>query len=103
MANGGRRLRWFSQALRHYERSAQLKAEDRSGDWAKNVKACRELEARSSEAFKPDRQHQALTEFLFPELGALAKRDATWGFPDPHKTAMVSQHEIADPNLVTHR
>lgn len=71
MANGGRHLRWFSQALRHYERGAQLKAEDRSGNWAKKVKACRELEAQSPEAFEPDRQHQALIEFLFPELGPL--------------------------------
>jgi hypothetical protein len=72
VANGGRHLRWFSQALRHYERGAQLKAEDRSGNWARKVKACRELERRSPDAFEPDRQHQELIEFLFPELRPLA-------------------------------
>jgi len=72
VANGRRHLRWFSQALRHYQRGAQLKAEDRSGNWAKKVRACRELEAQSPEAFEPDRQHQALIEFLFPDLRPLA-------------------------------
>ena len=68
VANGGRHLRWFSKALRHYGRGPQLKAEDRSGSWAKKVKACRVRESQSPEAFEPDRQHQALVEFLFPEL-----------------------------------
>jgi hypothetical protein len=72
VANGRRHLRWFSQALRHYERGPQLKTEDRSGNWAKKVRACRELEAQSPEMFEPDRQHQAMIEFLFPELGPLA-------------------------------
>ncbi len=68
VANGGRNLRWFSKALRHYERGPQLRSEDRSGNWAKKVKACRELESQSPEAFEPDRSQQALVEFLFPEL-----------------------------------
>jgi hypothetical protein len=68
MANGGRHLRWFSKALRHYGRGPQLRSEDRSGNWAKKVKACRELELRSPEMFEPDRKQQALVEFLFPEL-----------------------------------
>lgn len=68
VANGGRHLRWFSKALRHYERGPQLKKEDRSGSWAKKVKACRALESQSPEEFEPERQHQALVEFLFPEL-----------------------------------
>lgn len=71
VANGGRHLRWFSQALRHYERGAQLNTEDRSGNWAKKVKACRAQEAQSPETFEPDRRHQALIEFLFPELRPL--------------------------------
>lgn len=68
MANGGRNLRWFSHALRHYERGPQLRAEDRSGNWAKKVKACRALESQSPSTFDPDRRQQALIEFLFPEL-----------------------------------
>ncbi len=68
VANGGRHLRWFSKALRHYGRGPQLKAEDRSGRWTEKVKACRVRESQSPEAFEPDRQHQALVEFLFPEL-----------------------------------
>ena len=68
VANSRRHLRWFSKALRHYERGPQLKREDRSGNWAKKVRACRMLESQSPETFEPDRQHQALVEFLFPEL-----------------------------------
>lgn len=68
MANGGRHLRWFSHALRHYGRAPQLRAEDRSGNWARKVKACRALEAQSPATYEPDRAQQVLIEFLFPEL-----------------------------------
>ena len=65
-------LRWFSRALRHWQRGPQLKTEDRSGLWAKKVKACQRDEAVDPSAFAPDRTHQRLIEFLFPELGSLA-------------------------------
>nr|WP_255429450.1 DUF6035 family protein [Ramlibacter albus] len=64
-------VRWFSRALRHWQRGPQLKAEDRSGLWAKKVKICKQEEAVDPSAFEPDRTHQRLVEFLFPELGSL--------------------------------
>lgn len=71
-ATGNKRhLRWFSRALRHWSRGPQLKADDRSGLWAKKVKACKEEEAINPALYTPDRAHQRLIEFLFPELGSL--------------------------------
>lgn len=61
-----------SRALRHWQRGPQLKTEDRSGLWAKKVTACKTDEASDPTAFEPDRTHQQLIEFLFPELGSLA-------------------------------
>lgn len=73
VATGSKRhLRWFSRALRHWQRGPQLKTEDRSGLWAKKVRACQEDEAADPSAFAPDCTHQRLVEFLFPELGSLA-------------------------------
>lgn len=72
MASRKSMLRWFSQALRHYGRGDQLKSEDRSGLWALKVKDLRAQEAQDPDAFSPDRTHQTLVEFLFPELCPLS-------------------------------
>lgn len=64
-------LLWFSKALRHWDRAAQLRTEDRSGLWHQKVRACRAEEAVRPTLYAPNRTHQALMEFLFPELNPL--------------------------------
>lgn len=72
VATGSRQhLHWFGRALRHWERGAQLKTEDRSGRWKEKVEAFKVDKAADPFAFEPDRTHQRLIEFLFPELGSL--------------------------------
>jgi hypothetical protein len=67
LAHGG-----TSGLHRHYGRGDQLKSEDRSGLWALKVKDLRAQEAQDPDAFSPDRTHQTLVEFLFPELCPLS-------------------------------
>lgn len=64
-------MRWFGKALRQWDRGAQLKAEDKSGLWAEKVQACRLEYASAPALYEPDRTHQVVVEFLFPEMKPL--------------------------------
>ncbi len=61
-------LLWYSHALRHYDRGEQLRTEDQSGKWRDKVKTSRAEKEAGSTAYEPDRTHQQLVEFMFPEL-----------------------------------
>ena len=61
-------LLWFRRALRVYERAPLLKAQDRSGNWSKRVKAYVQDMRVDPDKYGADQKHQLLFEFLFPEL-----------------------------------
>lgn len=61
-------LLWFRKALRVWGRGGLLKQQDRSGNWAKRVRAYKVELDRTPEKFDADQQHQRLFEWLFPEL-----------------------------------
>lgn len=64
-------LLWFRRALQVYDRAALLKAQDKSGNWAKRVKAYVQDMRIDPEKYAADQKHQLLFEFLFPELQPL--------------------------------
>lgn len=66
-------LLWFRHALRRFRRTAQLVQEDRSKNWAKKAAAIRAQRNVDPASFAPDRTHQTLIEFLFPELCPLPR------------------------------
>jgi hypothetical protein len=61
-------LLWFRRALKVYSRAPLLKAQDKSGNWAKRVKAYTREMGIDPEKYAADQRHQLLFEFLFPEL-----------------------------------
>lgn len=61
-------LLWFRRALQVYDRAAMLKAQDKSGNWAKRVKAYVQDMRLDPEKYAADQKHQRLFEYLFPEL-----------------------------------
>jgi hypothetical protein len=61
-------LLWFRRALKVYDRAPLLKAQDKSGNWAKRVKAYVRNMRIDPEKYAADQKHQRLFEFLFPEL-----------------------------------
>jgi hypothetical protein len=61
-------LLWFRKALEVYRRGSLLKEQDRSGSWAKRVKAYRQEMEIDPDKYAADQSHQLLFEFLFPEL-----------------------------------
>jgi Family of unknown function (DUF6035) len=63
-----RYLLWFRRALQVYGRATLLKQQDKSGNWAKRVKAYMQNMKKNPEDYAPDQTHQSLFEFLFPEL-----------------------------------
>lgn len=61
-------LLWFRKALQVWDLGDLLKQQDKSGNWAKRVRAYKgELKVDPSK-FDVDQQHQRLFEWLFPEL-----------------------------------
>jgi hypothetical protein len=61
----------FKLALAAHGRGQQIVAEDATGKWrSAKVKAYREAWSRGDSAFAPDRRHDALVAFLFPEIAA---------------------------------
>lgn len=63
-----RYLLWFRRALKVYDRASLLQAQDKSGNWAKRVKAYVKDMRDDPERYAADQVHQLLFEFLFPEL-----------------------------------
>lgn len=63
-----RYLLWFRRALKIYDRASLLKAQDKSRNWSKRVKAYRTDMRVDPEKYGSDQTHQRLFEFLFPEL-----------------------------------
>lgn len=61
-------LLWFRKALEVYGRGSLLKEQDRTGSWAKRVKAYRQEMDIDPDKYAADQSHQLLFEFLFPEL-----------------------------------
>jgi len=61
-------LLWFRRALHVYDRAAMLKAQDKSGNWARRVKTYVQDMRTDPEKYAADQKHQLLFEFLFPEL-----------------------------------
>lgn len=61
-------LLWFRRALKVYDRGPMLAKQDKTGNWAKRKdKYVKEMRSEPKK-YAPDRTHQALFEFLFPEL-----------------------------------
>lgn len=61
-------LLWFRKALLVWELGDLLKQQDKSGNWAKRVRAYKEELKGDPTKFDADQQHQRLFEWLFPEL-----------------------------------
>lgn len=63
-----RYLPWFRKALMVYDRGSLLKDQDKSGKWARRVKAYKADMRVAPDDYAPDQTHQRLFEYLFPEL-----------------------------------
>lgn len=68
MPGSPRYLNYFRAALKRFDRAELIKAQDTSGKWMLKVKAYREKLAAEPEYFEPDKRHEWLVKFLFPEL-----------------------------------
>ncbi|WP_313569971.1 DUF6035 family protein [Comamonas terrigena] len=64
-------LRWFRRALEVYNLRSLLKEQDKSGKWAKRVKAYVPLLRQNDMRYLPDETYRDLIEWLFPELKPL--------------------------------
>lgn len=63
-----RYLMWFRRALKVYDRAELLEQQDKTGNWAKRVRAYRQDMRADPEKYAADQKHQRLFEYLFPEL-----------------------------------
>lgn len=63
-----RYLLWFRRALKVYDRAGLLSAQDKSGNWAKRVRAYKAEMRSNPQKYAADQKHQLLFEWLFPEL-----------------------------------
>jgi hypothetical protein len=59
---------WFMHALAKYGRLEGLRTEGDPKKWAAKQAFCEQELKTSPELYEPDRQHQPLVEYLFPEL-----------------------------------
>jgi hypothetical protein len=80
-----RYLLWFHYALHAYGRAALLTQQDKSGKWAKRVKAHTQDMQDNPEGYASDQKHQALFESLFSELVPLPQ------WPDDDVLKMLRQ------------
>jgi hypothetical protein len=61
-------LTWFMHAVRKYGRLDSMRAEGDPSRWRRKYEECRVEYAADPAPYRPRREHQAVVEFLFPEL-----------------------------------
>lgn len=61
-------MKWFMHAVRRYGRLDSMQAEGDPRKWKKKYEKCRVEYDMNPTPYQPVREHQALVEFLFPEL-----------------------------------
>lgn len=64
-------LTWFMHAVRKYGRLESMQAEGDPSKWKRKYEECRMAYAADPAPYRPQREHQAVVEFLFPELAPL--------------------------------
>lgn len=64
-------LTWFMHAVREYGRLESMQAEGDPSRWKRKYEECQAEYRMNREVYSPRREHQAVVEFLFPELAPM--------------------------------